>query len=967
MKRFSVFLILLALFLGIVPSYVNGQHVSIEEMLSVTDTDADETESILDTSSEETGSAPETGTEETGSAQGNDTETPGELPDDFLSGASGAVYGDYTVTNTVSNDADTFITAPGVYEVTGTSNKAIFVESVSCTIILSGAAREYSLSRLQLNGSSEVTLYLAEGTVNTFKCTGTENKAGVVQSGIYVNPNATLTIEGAGTLNAVGGEHSAGIGTSNYYGNVNVSSSGTIIISSGTVNATGGKHSSGIGGACSRTGGTIKIYGGVITATGGDGAAGIGSGYTDNKHTSSGGDITISGGIVTASGGSDGAGIGGGSGSMGGNITISGGIVKADGALHSAGAGIGGGVKGGIGNITISGGTISAAAHGGGNGIGAGHNGGGGTINITGGIITAVTEDNNISGIGGGNGNSGASIKITGGSVFSGNKSNKILMQHNAPTNGAANLYMYGIKLTDERNAIPVSADMYVSVKGNPGYIYHARTNDKGISYLWLPGGTHTALLQNSDNGTSMYYDMTVSTGAASYDPVASITTTNVFDRYPQLSLTSNLLGEKNYGAVELTLDIAGDGDTYTDVEARGVKWFRESAGAPADTNKPFSSGYGGADINDKGEGGAGGALNLVSQTGLAQRQYCMDADKNGRYWMQVYYYHNNLGIETYREEYIEIYNIYTPVELYVRDLHADGGAVIQQYTKLGGQHGAPFDLGGSTILENPRFGYDTAEYPRNKNKPAYGWTISIPGRPFSYDRLNDAFVITLNRDVDENEDNAPNSAAAEKYYTVMYTEREAVENPTLTVSKTVAGMYGNKTKEFAFWVYFTDSTGGGFSSDAFSYEKTGEGLGAPETGALELEPEGSGVKAGFTLKHGQSIEIQGIAPYHKIRIEEEDYRPFYETSFEDLKHPGEFFDYRDTGNGGGNMLDMFEDRAFRFINERVEIVQTGIGSSGIISALFLPVLALLLAALYRINNPPRYIGRLFIPRVKRR
>jgi len=99
--------------------------------------------------------------------------------------------------------------------------------------------------------------------------------------GIYVPENKTLTIGGNGTLDVSSNGHAAGIGAGR-----NVPC-GNIVIEGGTINAIGGVISAGIGASgCSC--GTITIKGGVVSATGGDGGAGIGGGEGSDC-----GDITI--------------------------------------------------------------------------------------------------------------------------------------------------------------------------------------------------------------------------------------------------------------------------------------------------------------------------------------------------------------------------------------------------------------------------------------------------------------------------------------------------------------------------------------------------------------------------------------------------------------------------------------------------------------------------------------------------
>ena len=181
----------------------------------------------------------------------------------------------------------------------------------------------------------DAIIVLAEGTTNSVK-------GGKDNPGIYVPQGHTLTLQGSGTLNATGGNSSAGIGSGRS------SSCGTVTISDGTVTATGSQYAAGIGsGYYYSSCGNITINGGIVNATGGEHAAGIGSG-----RASSCGNITISGGTITATGGNRGAGIGSGWPSSCDNIAISGGTVTATGGQLAAG--IGSGCKSSCGNIVIT-------------------------------------------------------------------------------------------------------------------------------------------------------------------------------------------------------------------------------------------------------------------------------------------------------------------------------------------------------------------------------------------------------------------------------------------------------------------------------------------------------------------------------------------------------------------------------------------------------------------------------------
>lgn len=164
-----------------------------------------------------------------------------------------------------------------------------------------------------INCPGDATLVL-EGTNEV--CAGRDGSGYSNYPGIWIAPNKTLTIQGAGYLTA--------------YSNITY------------------PYGAGIGGGWSISCGNIVINSGNITATGGCDAAGIGAGGS----TGSCGNITINGGTVEATGGGNGAGIGGGYGNACGNITISGGTVSATGGDSAAGIG-GGSMNGVCGNITI--------------------------------------------------------------------------------------------------------------------------------------------------------------------------------------------------------------------------------------------------------------------------------------------------------------------------------------------------------------------------------------------------------------------------------------------------------------------------------------------------------------------------------------------------------------------------------------------------------------------------------------
>ena len=165
----------------------------------------------------------------------------------------------------------------------------VTIKAKNLTIDRTGDAFTYALSVGGVDNRGQVTLIL-EGT-NLLV-------AGAEKAGACVGVGRTLIIEGDGTLDAVGGNGGAGIGSEL------LDNCGTIIINSGTVTATGNDGGSGIGGGrnyggTTGGGGTVIINGGTVMANGQNLGSDIGGGQ-DNTTT---GICIILGGTVTATNG----------------------------------------------------------------------------------------------------------------------------------------------------------------------------------------------------------------------------------------------------------------------------------------------------------------------------------------------------------------------------------------------------------------------------------------------------------------------------------------------------------------------------------------------------------------------------------------------------------------------------------------------------------------------------------------
>jgi hypothetical protein len=192
------------------------------------------------------------------------------------------------------NDGGITITANGTYIITGngsgTANRIAVSSGVTADITLNGVnidSPDYVGGRaFDIGGSATVNLTL-EGTNRL--------RSSVYYAGLYLPSDATLTINGTGSLQAGNGDYEPAI------------DGGTIIINGGTITAYGGEWGAGInGGNITINGGTVKVYGGY-------GSAGIN------------GNITITGGTVTANGGEDGP-----EGITGGTLKITGGSINSN-------------------------------------------------------------------------------------------------------------------------------------------------------------------------------------------------------------------------------------------------------------------------------------------------------------------------------------------------------------------------------------------------------------------------------------------------------------------------------------------------------------------------------------------------------------------------------------------------------------------------------------------------------------
>lgn len=172
-----------------------------------------------------------------------------------------------------------------------------------------------------------------------------------------------------------------------------------------------------------------------------------------------------------------------------------------------------------------------------------------------------------------------------------------------------------------------------------------------------------------------------------------------------------------------------------------------------------------------------------------------------------------------------------------------------------------------------------------------------------------------------------------------------------VTLSKTVTGAMGDKTRDFTFKITFVDSAGAKLPTGT-QLDYTGgvlsgtTGVTAPAPGTLTLDANSSDT---VHLKHGQSIKIEGVQVNYKITIEETD-GTGYTVKYIDSANPSSPQTSATTGP-----QTLSGDRTFAFENNRGGSVPTGFDLNSTGLALLIGIGVILIG------------GGLFIKRASRR
>ena len=172
---------------------------------------------------------------------------------------------------------------------TTTTDNIVVGENVTANIIFNDLSIKFDNGGNPIKGTCAFYIYKKAHVTVTITSTNTI-QSGALLAGIQIEKDASITIQGDGTLNAQGGWGGAGIGAGK------ATSCGTININSGTVNAFPGGWAFGLGGGCflemePTTDAIININGGIVSA---DGKNNWGSSSINGTININGGEITTS-------------------------------------------------------------------------------------------------------------------------------------------------------------------------------------------------------------------------------------------------------------------------------------------------------------------------------------------------------------------------------------------------------------------------------------------------------------------------------------------------------------------------------------------------------------------------------------------------------------------------------------------------------------------------------------------------
>jgi uncharacterized repeat protein (TIGR01451 family) len=135
-----------------------------------------------------------------------------------------------------------------------------------------------------------------------------------------------------------------------------------------------------------------------------------------------------------------------------------------------------------------------------------------------------------------------------------------------------------------------------------------------------------------------------------------------------------------------------------------------------------------------------------------------------------------------------------------------------------------------------------------------------------------------------------------------------AIKLTDVTITKTVTGSLGNKTKPFKFTVYIPEKI-----EETIDYY----GTNAPSGGILVFDENG---EATFNLKDGQYITLKEIPADYQIKVVET-LDNNYQWSYTDSEDENDLGDKEMELKIVGNI-----NRIFAFVNDRIEVIPTGIG-----------------------------------------
>jgi hypothetical protein len=266
--------------------------------------------------------------------------------------------------------------------------------------------------------------------------------------------------------------------------------------------------------------------------------------------------------------------------------------------------------------------------------------------------------------------------------------------------------------------------------------------------------------------------------------------------------------------------------------------------------------------------------------------------------------------------------NVYANPAVWVRTTPLSYEVTVHYIDTTGAPIGSPNST-SYTVAHGDPFTLDPAQIPVISNYEYIQWKVGSSGQ--SQDKNIPVYLASVLNDTD-----------------IYLIYSNVPDTTTLTISKVVVGSMANESTAFMFTVSLFDNSGTALDGAEFEYEITNANNITIQADTLLLNSSGEWT---FSLKHGESITINGISPDGYIQVVE-DPNAYYEASYIDSE------DTTSTKvvNRDTTLLAMTEaHRTIAFTNERLYVPETSIADPETLQFVIAPVAATILLAATRL------------------